>query len=689
MFRKLLLTMGLLGALALPGLAQTNIRTGDDAPVLDSGGHPVSNALLTVCTNDTPAGQCVGQANVSNQIQLYTGPSGGTCSSPNTNCQPITTDFNGDWHTYLPAGTYQRCTQARGVLACFNDWTIGASGGGGGGGLCPSGAAGDVQFTNGTDCVVDTGIFTHNGTTHTTSTATLDASNSINVSGSVAGEYDLQDGPANTFQGSNWIGFMAPTSGTGARYIFPGTATTTGYVLIAGTVSGTDVPLTFVPVTSLAVAISCENVPTLMGCNAPSPATTNDVTYTLYPATDDYVFKVPPPYTYGSSILRQTCAVTNLGSPPTSNCVCTYALDTMAGTLTLGCTIPHLYPGDSILASSGMEGGFGYTPSYTYSDSQGYTYTALDNEGASDGTSGANDAIAINVAGDVSDTVQIQYTGVTADHFSELDIMVIRGVTGVDSHHGAIASSASAAFGAITTSHTQTAIVAMSYENTFGNPGCSYAAGTNFQMLDQDAVTNGSFGNEAIVKTTTVSGFTPTMTRNGCSGNIDAGVALDVALIYTGVSSGSDIPWLQRFRYSTLVTGGDFDPLGAGDLLYSADGQRVTTLSLGTGLSVSAGQLVASGSIVASGTSTMGTSAISSGACATTVTTTATGAATTSKIVATPSVDPQTKTGYAVSASGSLSVYAYPTSNAVHFEVCNGTGSTITPAAITFNWAVL
>jgi hypothetical protein len=91
---------------------------------------------------------------------------------------------------------------------------------------------------------------------------------------------------------------------------------------------------------------------------------------------------------------------------------------------------------------------------------------------------------------------------------------------------------------------------------------------------------------------------------------------------------------------------------------------------------------------IALGTATMGTAGITSGACATVVTATATGAATTDIIAATPNVDPTGVTGYGPSASGSLYIQAYPTANAVNFKVCNNTAGTITPAALTLNWAV-
>lgn len=92
---------------------------------------------------------------------------------------------------------------------------------------------------------------------------------------------------------------------------------------------------------------------------------------------------------------------------------------------------------------------------------------------------------------------------------------------------------------------------------------------------------------------------------------------------------------------------------------------------------------------VANGTSAMGTGAISSGACASVVTTTATGTATTDNIMADFNADPTSTTGYSPSSSGMLTIIKYPTANNVNFKVCNNTGSSITPGAATLNWRVV
>lgn len=91
---------------------------------------------------------------------------------------------------------------------------------------------------------------------------------------------------------------------------------------------------------------------------------------------------------------------------------------------------------------------------------------------------------------------------------------------------------------------------------------------------------------------------------------------------------------------------------------------------------------------IASGTSALGTSSISANSCATVVTTAATGTATTDSIVWTPNADISAVTGYGAASTDGLKVYPYPTANNVNFKVCNGSGSSITPGAVTLNWRV-
>ena len=113
-------------------------------------------------------------------------------------------------------------------------------------------------------------------------------------------------------------------------------------------------------------------------------------------------------------------------------------------------------------------------------------------------------------------------------------------------------------------------------------------------MYNQDAIANGSFGDEGIIETANGT-YTPTINRNsGCL--VGGGTAQTVALAYTGSTTGSDILWPQRLRFSTLVVGGDFDPLATGTGLFSPDGQRVSALTFGSGLTLSGSTLEATGS---------------------------------------------------------------------------------------------
>lgn len=100
--------------------------------------------------------------------------------------------------------------------------------------------------------------------------------------------------------------------------------------------------------------------------------------------------------------------------------------------------------------------------------------------------------------------------------------------------------------------------------------------------------------------------------------------------------------------------------------------------------------------VIASGSVALSTSSVSSGGCnSSTATATGaiafggTGSPVATRIVTSPSSDPTTVTGYAPSSSGSLSVYAWTTTNTVNFKVCNFSANPITPGALSMAWVVL
>ena len=92
---------------------------------------------------------------------------------------------------------------------------------------------------------------------------------------------------------------------------------------------------------------------------------------------------------------------------------------------------------------------------------------------------------------------------------------------------------------------------------------------------------------------------------------------------------------------------------------------------------------------VASGTVSLGTTTVNTGTCSSAITATATGVATTDVITATANADPTAVTGYTPATTGTLYVWAWPTSDNVNFKLCNNTTSNITPgSAVTLNWRV-
>lgn len=93
--------------------------------------------------------------------------------------------------------------------------------------------------------------------------------------------------------------------------------------------------------------------------------------------------------------------------------------------------------------------------------------------------------------------------------------------------------------------------------------------------------------------------------------------------------------------------------------------------------------------VVASGAKALATGAISSAACTAAQTDTATGTLTTDAIIASFNGDPTAVTGYVPLTTGMLTIIVYPTADTVNFKVCNNTGSSITPGAITINWRVV
>lgn len=188
--------------------------------------------------------------------------------------------------------------------------------------------------------------------------------------------------------------------------------------------------------------------------------------------------------------------------------------------------------------------------------------------------------------------------------------------------------------------------------------GIASVSGTKL-MLDWESSSGGTVtvtGSPSSGNLTKFSGAS-SITNGDLSGDVTTSGTLATTLASSGVTPGS---------YTNA------------SITIDAKG-RVTSASSGSGITTT----------IASGTAAMGTSAISANTCATTVTVTATGVATTDAIISSPNTNPTAVTGYGPTSSEGLYIDAWPTSGNVNFKVCNGTANSITPGALTLNWRVV
>lgn len=191
----------------------------------------------------------------------------------------------------------------------------------------------------------------------------------------------------------------------------------------------------------------------------------------------------------------------------------------------------------------------------------------------------------------------------------------------------------------------------------------------------------GTGGTSQVVKQTTLGGAV----------TVGQVANTDLAGLGTGVATA--------LGNATNATGGLVGFSGALGTPTSATLTNATNLpvsgisGLGTGNATMLGTATGSNGgptqTIASGATAMGTGAISSAACATVVAATATNTATTDVVTASFNGDPTAVTGYVPLTAGMLTIIVYPTANNVNFKVCNNTGSSITPGAITLNWRVV
>ncbi len=132
-------------------------------------------------------------------------------------------------------------------------------------------------------------------------------------------------------------------------------------------------------------------------------------------------------------------------------------------------------------------------------------------------------------------------------------------------------------------------------------------------------------------------------------------------------------------------------PIGSFTTLKFLNGTNTSTAVADAGGGVATVQQALGAAVpitIASGAKALATGAISSAACTSAQTATATGTLTTDVVAASFNGDPTAVTGYVPLTTGMLTIIPYPTTDTVNFKVCNNTSSSVTPGAITLNWRV-
>lgn len=120
---------------------------------------------------------------------------------------------------------------------------------------------------------------------------------------------------------------------------------------------------------------------------------------------------------------------------------------------------------------------------------------------------------------------------------------------------------------------------------------------------------------------------------------------------------------------------------GDGALYLDSTSKRITVKD-------DAGLVKPSTFYVYTGSQALGTGALSANTCATAIDITATGVLATDVVRLSESADWSAITGYGSASTDGLLIYKWPTTDAIHIKVCNGTGASITPGAATVNIAV-
>jgi hypothetical protein len=234
---------------------------------------------------------------------------------------------------------------------------------------------------------------------------------------------------------------------------------------------------------------------------------------------------------------------------------------------------------------------------------------------------------------------------------------------------------------------------------------CTKTSGTAFgTFATANAATPPTIGG-----TTPAAGSFTTLSSSGGTTTTKSGAASTSAALYTGTpytagTGTTDYPLIyinagtapttwstsgteEGINTATGFVGNFVDyHVNGGASVYSVNYQGKVTGGTYNGTTIPSSATLTQ--TIASGTASLGTTAISSGACATVVTVAGTGVATTDVLGWGFNADPTATVGYQASSAGMLTIIAYPTAGNVNFKVCNNTSASITPGAVTLNWRV-
>jgi hypothetical protein len=163
---------------------------------------------------------------------------------------------------------------------------------------------------------------------------------------------------------------------------------------------------------------------------------------------------------------------------------------------------------------------------------------------------------------------------------------------------------------------------------------------------------------------------------NGTANDISATIEAAAGTFSGTVSGGTG-------TFPTLTSATAFTTSGTFALASGAGGANQAILSGGTGQPLVWGTVPIT---VCNGAQALGTSAIASGAAATTITISCPGLTSASNIFLDFASSPLGVTGYAPSINGILTIFKWPSSGQINISVVNNTASSITPGAISVNY---